>query len=141
MKPLKSGKLLLTVITLGSVLLFGGCGVLPPEAVLSGTWKLTTDEASTLPDTFLIFNSNGVLTTIQFVVGGATISQTIQTGSTTVSGTNVTISQGFGGTSSINFIGTLNTTNTVATGTLQTIINLGTITITLPATPATMTKQ
>jgi hypothetical protein len=141
MSTLKSGKMLLTVVTLGSVLLYGGCGVLPPEAVLSGTWKLTTDEASTLPDTFLIFNSNGVLTTIQFVVAGATISETVLTGSTTVTGTNVTISQGFGGTSSLNFIGTLNTTNTVITGNLQTIINLGAITITLPGTPATMTKQ
>lgn len=124
------------------VLIFSGCAAPPPpEAVLSGTWQLTTDQPSTLPTTFLIFDTNGNLTTLQFVTNNATITQSNLNSNTLVNGSAVTVSATFG-VSTISFNGTLNSVNPFATGTLSAQLNLSNgIVVNLNGVAATLSKK
>jgi hypothetical protein len=93
-----------------------------------------------LPEMFLILDGNGNLTEIQFIIEGATVSVKDLTGSTTLDGSQITITQEFG-TSSIQFVGTLDGTNTVATGDLSVVLDLDSVQVNLPNTPAILWKQ
>jgi hypothetical protein len=135
---LKASLLVLTGI---SVLVFSGCAAAPPpEAVMSGTWKLTTDQPSALPTTYLTFDSNGNLTQIQFVTSKGTITQSNLNSTTLVNGSTVTISATFG-VSTVSFNGTLNSVDPFATGFLSTALNLSNgIVVNLTGVAATLSK-
>ncbi len=135
-------KAILLSLCMMPVLIFSGCAAPPPpEAVLSGTWQLTTDQPSTLPTTFLIFDTNGNLTTLQFVTNNATITQSNLNSNTLVNGSAVTVSATFG-VSTISFNGTLNSVNPFATGTLSAQLNLSNgIVVNLNGVAATLSKK
>jgi hypothetical protein len=142
MKPYM--KVLLALVVPVGVVLCGGCPAAapPPEAVLAGSWALTTNQPSNLPPTVLNFDANGNFTSIVYTVGGATITQTPINGSTLVSGTTVTVSQSLTNGSSLNFVGQLNAANTQASGTLIATLNITSIlSIQFSSVPATITKQ
>ncbi|HVP12245.1 MAG TPA: hypothetical protein VMV94_13790 [Phycisphaerae bacterium] len=139
--PMKWGLLLMVPFTC----LPAGCGVLfapPPEAVLAGTWNLTTQTTEPLTQLLLTFDQNGTLTTIVYQIGtDLAITTAVVSSSTDVNGKQVTISTTFlGGTLSFN--GTLNDANNVITGTLTTEIVLAPLTtVTINGGAATLTKQ
>lgn len=133
---------LLVVVPLAG--LPAGCGTIfgpSPEALLSGTWSLTTPSTSDLTQLLLTFDQNGVLTTVVYkVVPGITIESNAPTGTTTVAGSNVTITADFIG-GSLSFNGTLNAAQTVIDGTFTTTITVGTLIISIDSGPGTLTKQ
>ena len=140
--PLSAGLGLAFVILLAGV--SGGCNSFfppPPEAILAGTWSLTTSSVPDLTEFLLIFDQNGHLTTVEYRIGSdLLITAPAPESSTTVDGTEVFISAIFFG-NSLNFHGLLNDSNTVITGTLTTRIDAGIAIITINDGPATMTKQ
>jgi hypothetical protein len=141
-RPLSAGLGLTFVILLAGV--SGGCGTIfqpPPEAILSGTWSLTSSSIPGLTELLLIFDRNGHLTDIEYRIGSdVLITAPAPTSSTTVDGTEVSIAATFLG-NSLTFHGLLNDSNTVITGSISTRIDVGIAVITINDGPATMTKQ
>ena len=139
---LSMGWRLLLVVPLAC--LPSGCGTAfspPPEAVLSGTWTLTTPSSVPLTQLLLTFDRNGTLTTIAYKLGAdITITTSSVAGTTKVTGKDVSIATAFLG-GSLEFNGTLNDADTEITGTLTTQITVGTITVTINGGPGTLTKQ
>lgn len=113
----------------------------PPEAVLAGTWKLTTAQSTDLVQTLFTFDARGQLDQVSYKVGGnVTITNNAVLAKTSVDGENVTIISAFVGNSII-FNGTLNADQTVITGTTGTEIKLGGITISIDNGAMTLTRQ
>jgi hypothetical protein len=133
---------LLLVVPL--VVLPAGCGVVfppPPEAVLEGTWEVTSSSSLSLTQLLLTFDQNGDLTRVTYKLGTeVTITAPSPSGTSTVSGKDVTIAATFLGNSLI-FNGTLNDSDTVINGTLTTQITVGLIVVTINNGPGTFTKQ
>lgn len=130
----------LLVLTSGLLTFVGGCGtVVPPEAVLSGDWSLTTNSPSNLPPTLLNFDSSGNLKTITFTINNGNVQYDATNSTTLVSGKNVTITLAFGA-GSLSFVGTLDDNNTNITGNLTTSIVINNLTINLVGAAATLTK-
>lgn len=141
---MKSYPVVLSALVLPAVvILCGGCPAPPPpEAVLAGSWALTTDQPSALPPTVLNFDANGNFVSIVYTVGNTVITQTPVGGSSLVSGSTVTISQSLTNGSSLNFVGQLNSTNTQAQGSLIATLNIGNLlNIQFSGVPATITRQ
>jgi len=139
-------RVVLLLMLPGALIGIQGCGspAAPPvpEAVLAGSWELTTVNPSNLPKTVLTFDSNGNLTNITYTVGGASVSQIPISGSTTVVDSTVTISETLPNGGSISFQGTLNEAGTQATGNIVAVFSVTNIfTTTLPGVPAVLTKQ
>lgn len=111
-----------------------------PEAILAGTWRLTTDNVTNLPGTTVVFDANGNLTSVTYVAADTTITQTPISGSTVVNGSVVAISQTFPNGSRMEFAGTLNTTATQIQGSLVLTINQGLFNIFIDNEPATLTR-
>lgn len=122
--------------------LSAGCGAfLPPEAVLSGTWKLTTSSSDDLTELLLTFDQNGAMTQVTYKLGTeVTLTSPFPSSSSNVDGKDVTITATFYGNSLI-FRGTLNDGDNVITGTLTTQITVGVVVVTVNNGPGTLTKQ
>ena len=128
-------------LALATLALYSGCiSVTSPEAVLHGTWKLTTDQTTDLTETLLTFDTNGQLTSLSYTAAGVTATNDSITGTSRVDGDNVTITTAFGA-NSVNFNGTFNAAKTVITGEGDTSATLGGITISVVNGPVTLTKQ
>jgi hypothetical protein len=126
-----------------AVLPIGCGGTFPPpaEAILAGTWALTTPSTVALTQLLLTFDGNGDLTTVTYEVGGGiTITDSSPSSTTRVDGKSVTISTEFFG-NTLAFEGTLNDTDTVIDGSFTTRIAMGSIVITIDNGPGTLTKQ
>jgi hypothetical protein len=136
-----AGALAAVVISLAG-LLVAGCPspTPPPEAILAGTWELTTEETTELEQTLLTFDANGNLDKVVYQIGNITFTDNNPRGSTTVNGQTVTIDATFAGSGQI-FNGTLNADNTVITGTSGTVIRFGNLTIDIDNGAVTLTKQ
>ncbi len=136
------GRMLMVVAPLA--LVAAGCPTTEPpaEAVLAGTWEVsTTPEESDLTQLLLTFNQNGDLQTVTYQVSDNTvITVPSPLGNTNVEGQEVTISSTFLG-NSLSFSGTLNETNDVIEGNITTTITVGGIVITIDNGEATLTKQ
>lgn len=133
------------VVVVGAALLAATTGCpfsSPPEAVLEGTWKLTTSQALNPPvtDWLLTFDKNGDLTEVKYTANAATVTWDRPRATTNVDGSDVSISGERSG-GSLTFEGTLDSTNTVITGKLTSTLEVGSATITVDHGDATMTKQ
>lgn len=128
-------------LALTTLALYSGCIVVSPseEAALRGTWELTNDQSTDLTQTRLVFDAEGLLTSVSYTALGVTVANDNITGTSNVSGNNVTISTTFG-TNSLNFVGTFNAAKTVITGQGGTSATLGGITISIDNGPVTLTK-
>jgi hypothetical protein len=135
--------MLLLSLVAGLMLTNVGCPPPPPpaEAVLAGTWTLTT-QASTNPDltqVLLNFDDNGELVSVTSIFLNAQATRTLTSTSTTVDGSNVAVSSTTAGFT-LNFTGTLNAAGDVITGNASWALTIGNTTITAQAGPATLTK-
>lgn len=122
----------------------GGCPIVDPtdlpEAVLQGTWKLTTDQSDDLSETFLIFDARGDLSRVEYKVGSVTFTDNSPVGRSDVDGKNVTIDATFAGSGQV-FRGTLNDDNTVIEGSAGTTIKFGSIEIDVDNGAVRLEKQ
>lgn len=127
-----------------SAVFFGGCSwffVLPPEAVLEGTWSLQVAGNPDLSKLYLTFDRYGDLQTIQYQVGdNALITVPSPVSQTNVTGNAVSIAASFSG-NTLAFTGTLDSAQDVATGSLTTLITFDGIIISINNGAATMTRQ
>ncbi len=135
-------------LTLAALASAWGCGMIeivpstpPPEAVLEGTWKLTTENDVGLTQTFFTFDARGQLDKVTYKVGqNTTVTDNSPTGHTTVLGNSVTIDSSFAGSGQV-LKGTLDETKTVITGQTGTEIQFGNISISVDNGAITLTKQ
>jgi len=127
------------------VVLCGACITVdttpPPEAILAGTWQLTTEQTTELTQTFFTFDSAGQLDKVTYKIGdNATITDNSPRGTVSVSGASVTIDATFAGSGQI-INGTLNDENDVITGDSGTVIRFLSIEINVDNGAITLTKQ
>lgn len=111
----------------------------PPEAVLEGTWDLTTDDEFALTRTIFVFDQLGRISEMRSVFLALTITDHDVHSSTEVSGSDVTIIT----TTNLIFHGTFNEDFSVATGKLSTefTIPFTSTVVSIDKGDATLTKQ
>jgi hypothetical protein len=113
----------------------------PPEAVLEGTWEMTTTESTDLTQLLLTFDAQGDLSRITYQLDGGTILiATSPTAATNVNGDDVSISVTFSSNALV-FNGKFNNAKTVITGTTTTYITVGLFVVQINNGPAVLTKQ
>lgn len=130
--------------------------IIPPEAVLEGTWVLDVPgiESDTDPfvsDIIIVFDQEGKITRMSYKLNDPITGNSldvlvndpnfIQTDST-VDGSNVTVNTTWFSVNNLVFSGTLNSTQDVITGTISYALQIGSVRISVPATAgATLTKS
>jgi len=129
------------ILAVGLTTLVGCAPTPPPEAVLEGTWEMTTTESTDLTQLLLTFDAQGELSRITYQLDGGTILiATSPTAATNVDGDDVSISVTFSSNALV-FNGQLNNAKTVITGTTTTYITVGLFVVQINNGPAVLTKQ
>ncbi len=119
-----------------------GCaalGLLPPEAILAGTWLLSAPEEDDEDGKVFVFDQSGRLTEIRSTSGNITIIERDVHEVTSVTGQTVRIETAGG----LIFEGTIDATMTIITGSLRTefTVPFTSTTIITDLGDATFTKQ